>query len=1816
MDEPKRILIVEDVPADAELAQREINRDCKSCTYRVVETREEFLDALETFAPDLIVSDYSLPTFDGMTALTLTGERSPATPLIILTGSQNEDVAVDCIKAGAADYVLKDSIRRLGPAVAGALEVKRVRMEKERAEEALRESEERYRAMAENMTDTVWVMDMNLRTTYVSPSVVRSSGYTVDELSAIPLEKYFTPESFAVASRVIAEELTPKRLAQKDLEISRTLEIELVKKDGSIMWAEIVLTLVRDKKGMPKEIIGVGRDITERRKAQEAIRESERRYRELVENIADIVYIADDRGNILFLNGAAVRFFGHSRDDTFGRSFTEFLVPSSLKTAADVFKRQLAGEDVGTFELDFYDGQGNVKTLETREELIWEGGRVVQVHGLGRDVTERRKAEEAISESEHRYRELVENIADIIYVTDEQGRFTFLNGAAEQFIGYPRETILGRSFADFLAPESYEVAARIFRRQRAGEDVGIFELDLYDGSGAKKTVETREKLVRDGDRIVAFQGIGRDITQRKRAEDALRALSVRHMAILRAVTDIIMEVDANKVYSWANQAGFEFFGENVIGKEASLYFEGEQDTYQKMQPLFDGGEDVFYIESWQRRADGQRRLLAWWCRALKDENGKVTGALSSARDITEHNAAEEALRESEKRYHSLFSYMLEGYAYCKMIFDDRNHPVDFIYLDVNESFERLTGLENVAGKRVTEVIPGVRESSPELFEIYGRVAMTGKSERVELHFKPLDQWLSISVYSIERGYFVSVFDNITERKVAEEALRESEERYRNLLDLAPVGIAVQSEGKIVFSNPAGAQIIGAQSPEEVTGRELSKIIHPDWLQDALDRIRRMMSGEKGLYPSENVYLRLDGTPVPVDVIATALTYQGKPAVQVIVTDISKRKQAEQAIKESEQRYRELVENIDDIMYVTDGTGKIIYLNKALERISGYTRQELLQKNYMELLTPESLRKVIELFKRQKKGQEVGLFEISIVDKDGKIKVVEAREQMIWDGDRIVQMRGLGRDITERKRAEERIYHLSRVLESIRNIDQLIVRVEDQDTLLSGACEILCEVSGYYFVWIGLVREEDKRVVPAAHWGYEDDYLENITVTWDDSPTGAGPIGTAIRTRRPSVFNDIAGDPDFLPWRDPALKRGYRSCMGIPIMTGKRVYGALGVYSDLAGIFGDEEASLLEEMAEDIAFALTAIEAEAERLHSVTALAESEERYRSLIDNIPIGIYRNTPGKKGIFIFSNRALLNMLGVPSFEALEGLSPADFYQEPSDRKAFSDELLKAGSVSGVELRLKRLDGTLLWGSVTARVLYNEKGKPAYFDCTLEDISERKRAEGAIRDSEEKFRDFFETSRDIVFITANDGTVLDVNTAFKEILGYSREEALSRNVTFFYNDPQLRDGFSKAIQANGFVRDYEVSLRRKNGTFADCLITAAARRDEDGAIIGYQGTIRDITEKKRMERRLIQAEKLSSLGGILSGVAHELNNPLTSIVGISQLIMRKSTSEDIRDKLEIIHRESMRTSKIIQGLLTFAREHKPERKMISINKIIEESYRLREYEFKVDNIAIKLELSEDIPLTAADPYQLQQVFINLINNSHDALVGGGGSALVIRSLSGDDSIIVEFEDDGPGIPEENLGFIFDPFFTTKEVGKGTGLGLSIVYGIINEHGGRIDASNGATKGAKFTIHLPLIREIGERPSPSEAPARKPHTEKAVLVVEDEESLRDLIAEILDQDGYRVDRCGDGQQAINKMKLMRYDAVITDLKMPGIGGIELYTFIQKHYPKLAPRVLFITGDVLNKDTQSFLKITGNIYIEKPFEIEVLLARVGELLER
>jgi two-component system NtrC family sensor kinase len=362
------------------------------------------------------------------------------------------------------------------------------------------------------------------------------------------------------------------------------------------------------------------------------------------------------------------------------------------------------------------------------------------------------------------------------------------------------------------------------------------------------------------------------------------------------------------------------------------------------------------------------------------------------------------------------------------------------------------------------------------------------------------------------------------------------------------------------------------------------------------------------------------------------------------------------------------------------------------------------------------------------------------------------------------------------------------------------------------------------------------------------------------------------------------------------------------------------------------------------------------------------------------------------------------------------------------------------------------------------------------------------------------------------------------------------------------------------------------------------------------------------------MQAEKLSALGELISGIAHELNNPLTGVMGYSQLLLGSAAAPEAKKEIEKIHREAVRCQKIVQNLLTFARRRAPERKTIDLNALVDATLELRAYQLKVDGIEVVRELDENLPPTLGDFHQLQQVFLNIINNAHHALLEAGRPGrLVIRTSRGEGVVRVAVADNGPGISEEHLKKIFDPFFTTKEIGKGTGLGLSLSYGIVKEHEGRIEVASRPGAGATFTVELPIREEPAQvQEAPAGAEAGLPAGSRSILVVDDEETILELLEAVLQGAGHRVETASNGRQALEKIRKVDYDIIITDVKMPDMGGQKLYESVSEIKPHLKRRVVFSTGDTVNPVTQALFKRTGNPHLAKPFRLE----EVGEVIQR
>ena len=380
---------------------------------------------------------------------------------------------------------------------------------------------------------------------------------------------------------------------------------------------------------------------------------------------------------------------------------------------------------------------------------------------------------------------------------------------------------------------------------------------------------------------------------------------------------------------------------------------------------------------------------------------------------------------------------------------------------------------------------------------------------------------------------------------------------------------------------------------------------------------------------------------------------------------------------------------------------------------------------------------------------------------------------------------------------------------------------------------------------------------------------------------------------------------------------------------------------------------------------------------------------------------------------------------------------------------------------------------------------------------------------------------------------------------------------------------------------------------------------------------TVRDVTEEKALRAQLLQTEKLAAVGQLVSGVAHELNNPLTSVMGYSQLLLASDVAPEIKEDLRTIHHEAQRSAKIIDNLLTFARKETAEKRYCDINQILRDTMELRSYQLKVDNVQLTRELDEGLPWTMAAPHQLQQVFLNLINNAHQALMESDGPRrLVVRSATADGAIQVTVIDNGPGISEEHLGKVFDPFFTTKEVGQGTGLGLSIAFGIVQEHGGTIWAESTRERGTVFTVELPVVDRPKDITTVSgDHEDNNHHTGHRILIIDDEADILEVVARILERMGHRAVGLASAEMALDELARVPYDLIICDVKMPGIGGRGLYRKVREAYPELAGRIIFTTGDTVSDATRAFLENSGTPYVSKPFMIEELQRAIEAVLE-
>jgi signal transduction histidine kinase/DNA-binding NarL/FixJ family response regulator len=525
------------------------------------------------------------------------------------------------------------------------------------------------------------------------------------------------------------------------------------------------------------------------------------------------------------------------------------------------------------------------------------------------------------------------------------------------------------------------------------------------------------------------------------------------------------------------------------------------------------------------------------------------------------------------------------------------------------------------------------------------------------------------------------------------------------------------------------------------------------------------------------------------------------------------------------------------------------------------------------------------------------------------------------------------------------------------------------------------------------------------------------------------------------------------------------------------------------------------------------------------------------------------------------------------------------------------------------------------------------------IEEGSVVQRAELRWRQVESELRGILESIQAAILVYSASGEIRFSNARFGELLGLDLREMRKLRSFDELNEligPRFRRPGSFAAPWRSFTETGgepghdELEITRPSRRVIERFFRPIL--DGEGRGIGWLERYLDITGDRQIQSQMLQTEKMAALGQLVSGIAHELNNPLTAIMGYAQLLLGKGLTPAQHPEAERVFREAERARRIVKNLLYFARENRAERTRVELNEIIERTLALRSYELRVEDIAVECDLAPHLPATLADPYQLQQVILNLLVNAEQALLEGRGRGHVwIRTrhiIQGvakkvRDRIVLEVADDGPGIPPEIASRVFDPFFTSKPSGVGTGLGLSIVYGIVHQHGGEVAFDNRPGGGARFFVDLPVVDASGESRSAVESASRElaaaeestPIAPARILAVEDEPTVAQLIVDVLREEGHRVEAVLDGQEALRRLTRNPYDLVICDLRMPHFDGEAVYQSLRHAGSPLLKRILFITGDVIAPQTREFLEPNQLPYLAKPFLVEELKLAVNRLLD-
>ncbi len=1160
----------------------------------------------------------------------------------------------------------------------------------------------------------------------------------------------------------------------------------------------------------------LGREIAERRRTLADLSESEERFRKLADNFRDALIIYDkDEDRVVYVNAAVAEMFGVSLHDVRSMSlkdaFDKFIHEDDKDYLLEADTKAEVGRSAGSVEnvdLDYRvrKPDGDILWVHHRSyPAVAEGVPTSRIYVMLTDITERKRVEEALRESAEKYHAIAERapFAVLIY---RDGKVLYVNDAARETFKYgPEDELVGRSVLEFIHPDDRETGRKVMEERKRGGGPFPYELRVYCKDGEVRTVETAGRLFDYGGEPAYIATIN-DVTERRRTEQAVRESEERYRRLVETSPDAIVQTDLEGNIVTLNRQTALLYGvekvDELIAVSAFDLIKAEQreKARESLREILEGGAGTG-IEYDLLRSDGTYYPAEVNVSLVRDADGKPTGFIGVIRDVTERSRADEAVKDSEERYRTLQANIPVG------VFRSPAEPGGCL-ISANPALAKMFGYvapEEMSETRVADLYldPAGRK------EFIAAVSSAGAISSYETRFKRRDGtvfWGSLSARAVtgpdgEVAFFDGIIENITGRREAEEALAESEEKHRALVERATDGVVIVQDGLLKFVNPALAEIAGYDGPEELTGKEFLPFVAPEFREMAAEKHRSTMAGVGTPLIFEINMLDRNGKKVPVELNAGVIQYEGRPAAIVTVRDLTERKRAEKRIRYFSEFTKNIIESTQVGIYAVDVKGTVQIWNQGMEGQFGVPADEVVGRNIFEafpVLNEEPLGAAIK--KALSRGEPFERSDLKHKTLRRGERVVNTKVNPLRDASGLVVGAVIiTEDVTERKKVEERIRYFSEFTENIIKSSRVGIYALDR--------------KGVVQIW-NQGMESQFGVTSAELAG------QNI---FDFFPAlAAEPLGEAIK--RTLDRGESFDQPGL---RHQTLKKGERIL--------------------------NTKINPLKDSSGRLVGAVVITEDVTERVEFEEKLRASEERFRTLTANVPVGVFRSPAQPDGCLLSANPALAKMFGYDRPEEMYETRVADLYVNPEERREFIRAVTSAGAILDYETQFRRKDGTVFWGFLRARAVKGPDGRAAYFDGILDDVSVRKKAETALAESEEKYRTLVEQATDGVVIL-QDGLLKFANPAVATLAGYGKAEELIGKEVRPFVAPEFRERITeqgrRVVAGEEKPSILEIAILDKDGREIPVEVNIGAVRYEGrpAAIV----LVRNITDRRRAKEAL----------------------------------------------------------------------------------------------------------------------------------------------------------------------------------------------------------------------------------------------------------------------------------------------------------------------------------------------------------------------------